>query len=459
MIMLHHRGNVNDYRPGVNLIDFVAPRAMLPLPRVHLADCRKRFGEIFHQIGIDPAEHRGRGKTKMNAISAAEIRHIAQQLAPRITALRRDFHAHPELGYEERRTCRRIAAALKSYGLDRVRAPVAGTGVVGLLAGRMGGGQTVALRADIDALPVHEENRVPYKSRSPGVMHACGHDAHAAMCLGAAMILSRLRDRFAGGVKFIFQPAEEKLGGAEAMIRAGALDNPSVAAIFGLHVMPEIEFGTLSTSPGPAWAATDRFKIEIAGRGGHAAWHAKCIDPILAAHAVYSGLQSIQRNLLGTDARVISVSVFNSGTAFNIVPDKAFLEGTVRTFDKRVQATIIRRMRAIVRGVASAYGAKGKLNYEKNVPATVNDEKADGLMRQAARLMGRPVKPAMPSMGGEDFAFYQLRVPGAISRLGACLPGRTLSLHSSRFDIDERILPIGSSILAQCALLALENWH
>lgn len=375
-----------------------------------------------------------------------------KSIGRRLAGIRRDIHSYPELGFQEKRTCRKITGVLKSIGLDKVRSPVAGTGVVGLLLGGKGEGKTVALRADIDALPIQEENNVPYKSRNPGVMHACGHDAHIAMLLGAAMILKRRQDEINGRVKFIFQPAEECLDGAARMIRAGCLKNPEVEAIFGLHVDPELDFGTVSCKAGPIWAATDSFEIEITGRGGHAAYHFKCIDPILVANEIYIGLRNIERSLKGTDARVISVCSIHGGTAFNIIPDSAIMKGTVRTFDKRVQATIMRRMREIVGGIASAHGASWRINYQKGVPATVNDKRLDRLFRRAAREMGRSFVDAVPQMGGEDFSYYQQLVPGAIGKIGTGVRKQMPSLHNSHFDVDDRILPIGAALLAKCAL-------
>jgi len=385
-----------------------------------------------------------------------KIKKIAADIAGKLTNIRRDIHSYPELGFEEKRTCQKITGILKNIGLDKVLSPVAGTGVIGLLWGAKGKGKTVALRADIDALPIQEESAVPYKSHNAGVMHACGHDAHIAMCLGAAMILKRFQDEIKGRVKFIFQPAEERLDGARRMIRAGCLENPKVDAIFALHVIPELDFRTVSCAAGPVFAAADRFKIEITGRGGHGAYHFKCIDPVLVANEIYSGLQSIERSLKGTDARVISVCSVHGGSAFNIIPDNVVMEGTVRTFDKRVQATIIRRMREIVAGICSAHGAKWKINYEKGVPATVNDKKMDMLFRASARELNIPVGITLPSMGGEDFSYYLQLVPGAIAQIGIRTGKNYPPLHNSRFDADDRILSLGTALLAKCALSALK---
>jgi len=386
-----------------------------------------------------------------------KIRKIAAQFSGKLAQTRRAIHACPEIGFAEKQTCREITGLLKHVGLNQIRSPVAGTGVVGLLLGGKGRGRTVALRADIDALPIQEENNIPYKSRNPGVMHACGHDAHIAMLIGATMILKRLQEEIKGQVKFIFQPAEECLGGAASMIRAGCLANPKVDAIFGLHVAPELDFGTISCKAGPIWAACDSFEIEILGRGGHAAYHFKCIDPVLVANEIYVGLRNIERSLKGTDARVISVCSIHGGTAFNIIPDRIVMKGTVRTFDRGVQATIMKRMREIVAGISSAHGAKWKISYQKGVPATVNDAGMNDVIIRAAREMGQPFVTAVPQMGGEDFSCYQQLIPGAIAKIGFGTRKQTPDLHNSRFDVDDRILPVGAAFLACCALIGLEE--
>ena len=381
-----------------------------------------------------------------------EINQIAAQIAGKLVAIRRDIHKHPELGFKEKRTCREITGILKSIGLDKVLSPVGGTGVVGLLTGKKGGGKTIAFRADMDALPIREENNVPYKSRFAGVMHACGHDAHITMLLGAAMILKRLQNELSGQVKFIFQPAEEGLHGAESMIKAGALENPAVDKILALHVDPEIDFGAVACSPGPVWAATDSFAIEVMGRGGHGAFHHKCVDPIMVANQIYTGLQSIERNLPGTAARVISVCSFHGGTAFNIVPNSVTMQGTVRTFDKKIQETIIRRMHEIAAGIAATHGAKAKINYKKLQPAVINDAKASALLCRAAKDIGIKTVPSIPRMGGEDFTFYLKHAPGAMANIGIRAGKDRPGWHNSRFDIDERVLPLGAALLAECAL-------
>ncbi|MBI2438974.1 MAG: amidohydrolase, partial [Lentisphaerae bacterium] len=332
----------------------------------------------------------------------AEIRREARRLSKTLITIRRDLHQHPELGFQERRTSRIIVEILKSAGLAHVQSGVAQTGVVAVLrGGRRRASHTVALRADMDALPITEASQVPYKSQTPGVMHACGHDAHVAICLGAAMILKKIQTRIPGNVKFIFQPAEELVSrsGARAMIRAGALDNPDVEAIFGLHVNPRNPYGLIGASAGPIMAAADVFTITVHGKGGHGAHPEHCSDPILIAHQIYGGIQGIERNLAGPDVRVISVCSLHAGTAFNVIPDTAEMMGTVRTFDARVQAEIIRRMRAVVKGAAATHGARCDLVYRKGLPATHNDARLAEIVRAAARALKVPLGDNVLTMG------------------------------------------------------------
>lgn len=387
-----------------------------------------------------------------------DLRRIARSLSSTLIAIRRDIHQHPEPANQETRTASKVVETLRGVGLTRIQERVGGTGVVALVTGGRGSGRAVALRADMDALPVMEKTGAPYASRNPGFMHACGHDGHTAMLLGAAMILQRLRARLNGTVKLVFQPAEESLlkSGAYAMIRAGALRNPAVRGIFALHVNPSFEFGTIALSSGPVLAAADIFTLTIKGKGGHGAHPEACVDPILAAHQVYAGIQGIQRSLGGREVYVISVCAMHAGTAFNIVPPAAELKGTVRTYDPATQDTIARRMREIARGVAAATGASIRLDYVKGIPATRNDGWLTGLAREAATAQGVPVSPSRQSLGAEDFAFFQQKVPGVYMDLGLCRGKPLAPLHNPRFDFDDRVLAVGSALLARCALRTLE---
>ncbi len=386
-----------------------------------------------------------------------QIWRLARSLAGRMTTLRHDLHQHPELGFQERRTAAKAREVLDGLGMTRVRAGVAGTGIVAELSGPAPARRVVALRADMDALPVTERSGAPHASQHPGVMHACGHDMHVAMLLGAAMILSRMRARIPGMVKFLFQPAEELLlrSGARALIRAGALRDPRPDAIFALHVNPNVPRGSIALSDGPVLAAADLFTVTVSGRGGHGAHPELCVDPIQVLHQVYAAIQGIERNLAGRHVRVISVCSMHAGTAFNIIPPTAELKGTVRTYDATVQETIIRRFRALTRGLAAAHGAAVRLRYVRGVPATCNDATMAALARATAAGLGIPVIPQARSMGSEDFSFYLRQVPGLFIDLGQGAGSNTVPLHNERFDGDDRVLPTGAALLARLALRAL----
>jgi len=387
----------------------------------------------------------------------AEINRAARKLSKTLIAIRRDIHQHPELGFQEQRTSRKIVEILKSVGLDRVQAGVAKTGVVGVLQGSRRASHTVALRADMDALPIMEANTAPYRSQTPGIMHACGHDGHVALCLGAAMILKKIQARIPGAVKFIFQPAEETVNGARAMIRAGALNNPDVEAIFGMHVNPRMPYGVIGASAGPIMAAADTFAITVHGKGGHGAHPKNCVDPILIAHQIYSGIQGIERNMAGPDVRVISVCSLHAGTTFNVIPGTAEMMGTVRTYDARVQDEIIRRLRAVVKGVSGTHGVPCDLVYRKGVPVTCNDARLVKIVHAAGRALKTPVGANILSMGAEDFSLYTQEVPGAFIDLGVQKEPAQPAYHHCRFDFDDRILATGAAIMARCALLFLQQ--
>ncbi|NLB60445.1 MAG: amidohydrolase [Lentisphaerae bacterium] len=381
-----------------------------------------------------------------------EIQKIAKTISPQLIAVRRDLHQHPEIGFQEHRTCRQITQRLRREKLDEVRAPVAKTGVIGILHGQTPGARAVALRADIDALPISEASTVAYKSRRAGLMHACGHDGHSAMVLGAAMILKRLQAHFRGTVKFLFQPAEEGQGGAEAMIRAGALRNPPVAAMFGMHVSTRQPYGAVGISAGPIMAAADRFRVRIAGRGGHGAHPEACRDPLQAAHQIYQGFQTITRNLKGYDTHVISVCFLHGGTAYNIIPDTVEMGGTLRTLQAAVRQTILRRMRRIIKGVEVAYGVRCEFTHLPGYPVTSNHAAMATLARAAAKDLQIPVRDFGLTMGAEDFSLYQKLVPAAYIDLGIRKDARQPALHNNRFDFDDRILAVGAALLARCAL-------
>ncbi len=364
---------------------------------------------------------------------------------------RREFHRHPELSFCETRTASLVAAELKRLGCS-VRSRVGGQGVVGLIKGRPG--PTVALRADMDALPINEENRVAWRSRHPGRMHACGHDGHMAMLLGAASLLAERRDSLSGSVKLIFQPAEETPpGGALGMIKDGALENPTVEAIFALHLDSSLPTGQVGLRRGPMMAASDNFEILIQGRGGHAARPHSCLDPVSTAAQIISGLQTVvSRRVDPVQPAVITVGRVEAGSKHNIIPEQARLAGTARSIDRHTTRMLPIWMGQMVRGIARANGLKADFRYERGYPVLYNDPRMVDLCRQAiAGLWGgrSVVELEEPMMGGEDMAYFLQKVPGAFLRLGSRSgPATAYPWHHPRFDIDERVLTRGAQLLA-----------
>ena len=370
---------------------------------------------------------------------------------------RRDFHRHPEVGHREFRTTAKIKEVLTGLGVRLQDLPGLATGAVGILEG-LPGDKTLALRADIDALPMTELNDVPYKSVHRGVMHSCGHDCHATVMLGVAkhVVESGLLQTLRGRLKFIFQPAEETAGGAEGMLEAGALDNPRVDRILALHVNNELPAGQVGLYRGVSHAHTDTFELVIQGKGVHGALPNDGIGPIVAGAHFVSTLQSIVgRNLDPRDAAVISVGQFSAGTAPNIIPDQALLTGTVRTFKTEVRALIITRMQEMAESLRPSFGVGVDYRFIPGVPSVLNDEGVTAELFQAAVtvLGAEHVAYLQPKMGGEDFGLFTQRVPGAFMRLGSANPARGLvhKGHSPHFDVDERALPIGVEIMSEAA--------
>ena len=402
---------------------------------------------------------------------AAEIDRRAKDVEANVVAWRRDFHEHPELSNRESRTGKIVADYLRSLGLE-VRYPVAHNGVVATLKGGRPGG-VVALRADMDALPVTEEVDLPFRStvrtqfngQEVGVMHACGHDGHTAMLMGAATILAGMRDRIPGTVKFIFQPAEEGVppgeqGGAPMMIREGALENPKVDAIFGLHVFP-MHTGEIHYRSGGIMASSDRYQIVINGKQTHGAVPWGGVDPIVVASQVVMGMQTIvsrQADITKAPA-VVTVGRINGGIRFNIIPDSVFLEGTIRTFDPAMRDDIIMRLRRTAESIAAASGATARviLAGDGN-PATVNDAAlVSRMLPTLQRVAGQEnVKEAIPTTTAEDFSYYMKSVPGIFYFLGVTPKDRdtktAASNHSPKFYLDEAALPLGTRSLANMAL-------
>jgi amidohydrolase len=377
-----------------------------------------------------------------------------------LVATRRDLHTHPELGFEEHRTASIIAGRLRALGYD-VKTGVGRTGVVGLLRGAAAAAgdrpeRTVLLRADMDALPIAEANDVPYRSTAAGVMHACGHDAHVAIGLAVARRLAASRDTWRGAVKFAFQPAEEGGNGALAMIEDGALEDPSVDAAFGLHLMNNIPIGSIAATAGPIMGSVDRFTIRIRGKGGHAAMPHEAVDPVLAAAHVVTAVQAlVSRATDPFDQLVVSVTQIKAGDAFNVIPEEAELGGTVRSMGGRLYDEAPQRLTAIANGVAGGLGCAAQVDYVRQTPAAVNNEAMTNLVsRVAAGLVGEKcVLTSARTLGGEDFSFFLERVPGCFAWVGSqnAAKGYDAPHHSPRFDIDEDAMLIGADLLEQVA--------
>lgn len=381
--------------------------------------------------------------------------HIAQ-FHPELTAFRRDLHAHPELGFEERYTAARVSEALELCGVDEIHSGVGKTGVVAVVRGRQTqSGKMIGLRADMDALPMTEHNDFAWKSATPGLMHGCGHDGHTTMLVGAARYLSETRN-FDGTAVLIFQPGEEGHAGARVMIEDGLFERFNVDAVYGMHNWPSMPPGTVGVNPGPMMAAADRIRIEITGKGGHGAHAYSTVDPVLVAGHIITAVQSIvSRNVRPVDAAVISLCAMHAGElgAMSVVPDSAVLVGTVRTFNPLVQDLVERRLSELCSAVALGFGANATVHYERLYPATINSVAEAGFAADVATaLLGREhvVRDLEPSMGAEDFSFMLQAKPGAYLRLGQGVENGIGScfLHNSRYDFNDEVLPLGSALHA-----------
>jgi len=395
---------------------------------------------------------------------ATALRDDIDEIMPGVVADRRDLHEHPELAFQEVRTAGIVADRLRALGVEDVRTGIAQTGVTGLIRGRRPGqGKTILLRADMDALPILEENDVEYRSQTPGVMHACGHDAHTAMLLGVSRVLMDRRDEFAGTVKVLFQPAEESPpGGAKPMIDAGVLEDPTVDAAFGLHIDQDNPVGVIELRPGPAMAAADRFHMIIRGKGGHGAKPQDSVDPIVIGAQIVTALQTLVARVIDpTEEAVVTVGTFQSGLAFNVIPDTAELGGTVRTFNAKNRDLLEERIGTLARGISTAMGGAVDYTYTRGYPATVNDPEMTELVRkEAARVVGEDgVREAPLMMGAEDFSYFLEEVPGAFWFVGSQNPERGLvwGHHHPRFDLDEAALAIGMESMANVALRYLNE--
>jgi len=390
--------------------------------------------------------------------SAARVDFLgeAKQIEPEMIRTRRALHQHPELAYHEVETSKLVAERLESLGIE-VRRGVGGTGVLGVLRGARTG-RVVALRADMDGLPVQEASDVDFRSKVDGVMHACGHDTHTAMLLGAARVLSRHREDLSGTVKFLFQPAEEHggRGGAMPMIEDGAMDSPKVDFVFGLHIEATRKSGEFGIREGAIAAAPDTFKVKIIGRGGHGSAPHETVDPIYVAAHVILALQGVSARMIDpVRPFVISVGAVHSGTKENIIPDEATLDGTIRTLDEATRKLAKKRVEEVAKGVCRTFGATAVVEFERDAyPVTVNDpETTEKVVSVLKRIPGTRVRRVEAMLGGEDFSRFLQRAPGTFYFLGSRNPqkGCIYPNHSSRFKVDEDVLKFGAASLAMLA--------
>ncbi len=392
-----------------------------------------------------------------------KIKKKAETIHKDVISMRRHLHQNPELSYEEKETGQFIADQLKGLKIP-YKAGVAGNGVVGIIEGRNPDKKVIALRADMDALPIKEANKVSYRSQNPGVMHACGHDVHTSSLLGTARILNDLKKDFEGTIKLIFQPGEEKLpGGASIMIKEGVLQNPSPSVIFGQHVHPPLEVGKIGMRPGYYMASADELYVEVIGKGGHGALPHNCIDPIVMTTQIVQALQQLVSRY--SDPVVPSVLTFgyiaSEGGATNIIPNKVFLEGTFRTMDEKWRAEAHHRMKSIAQGIAEGMGGKCNFLVKKGYPALYNNEKLTMKTKsRAIEYLGRENVVDLPiRMTAEDFAYYSHEIAGCFYRLGTGNPAKGIisPVHTDTFDIDEGALEVSTGVMAWLAVKELED--
>jgi amidohydrolase len=376
-----------------------------------------------------------------------------------ITAWRRDLHAHPELLYDVHRTASTVADKLRSFGCDEVVTGIGRTGVVGVIRGHRADAtdlrRTIGLRADMDALPIAEETNVPYQSTVPGKMHACGHDGHTAMLLGAAKYLAETRN-FAGTAVVIFQPAEEGGGGGRAMVQDGLMDRFSIQEVFGMHNTPGLPVGHFAIRQGPIMASADRLRIEIEGHGSHAAKPHLGVDPVLVGAQIVNQIQSVvSRNTDPLDAAVVSITLFQAGTADNVIPQNALLRGTARSLSAHVRDMLERRLYEIVEGTARVYGATAKLTYQRDYPVTINHDQQTAFAAAVATDVVGPDRvetDTRPMMGAEDFSFMLNERPGSYIFVGN---GNSAGLHHPAYDFNDEAIPAGTSYWVRLVETAL----
>ncbi|MFQ5353569.1 MAG: M20 family metallopeptidase [Thermodesulfobacteriota bacterium] len=387
----------------------------------------------------------------------------AEAVEEKVREVRRRLHCNPELSGEEKNTAALVAGALDSLGIEVIR-NVAGHGVIGIIRGEAGEGRTIALRADMDALPIQDLKNSNYASGVPGVMHACGHDVHTSVLLGTAKVLASIKDRLRGSVKLIFQPSEERsVTGAKMMIKEGVLNDPEPGVIVALHCFPELEAGVIAHKPGIMTAASDKFKVVVMGKSGHASRPHQCVDAVLLSALVINAIQHIvSRRTDPLRHAVISIGTIHGGTALNVIADRVEMEGTVRTLSRDARQKVRDLVEDTIKGVTEGMGGGYELDYEFGTPAVVNDAGVDGLIRRCGmHVVGEENVITMPDpkMGAEDFAYFTELVPGALFRLGTSNKekGLTAKLHSPDFDVDEKALDVGVktlSWLSACYLLS-----
>lgn len=388
------------------------------------------------------------------AVDVSRIRSDIRSLQPQLVAWRRSLHQKPELGFREFITSEFVAQKLREWGIPH-QTGIAKTGIVATITSDRPG-RVFAIRADMDALPIQEANEVPYKSQHDGVMHACGHDGHTAIALGTAYYLSQHRDEFAGTVKIIFQPAEEGLGGAEPMIAEGALKNPDVEAIVGLHLWNVLPLGTVGVRTGALMAAVECFDLKIHGKGGHGAIPQQTIDSVVVGSQLVNALQTIvARNVNPIDSAVVTVGEFHAGTAHNVIADTAHLTGTVRYFNPIYNGYFGQRLEQVIKGICAAHGATYELKYWELYPPVINDGAIAHLVRSVAEAVVESplgVVPECQTMGGEDMSFFLQAVPGCYFFLGSANAEKGLAFphHHPRFDFDETALSMGVEIFVRC---------
>lgn len=376
-------------------------------------------------------------------------------------SMRRDFHMHPELGFQEVRTAGIVAKELQSIGLE-VSTGIGKTGMVALIEGTRPG-PTLLLRADMDALPIVEQTGAEYASQNPGVMHACGHDGHTAILLTVARMLNESRDQFPGTIKLVFQPAEEGQGGAESMIEAGVLDNPRVDVTLGLHLWNEKPVGWLGIAEGPIMAGAEKFDIKITGKGGHGAVPHSAIDPVLAGAHIVTALQSVvSRNVAPLDSAVVSVTQFHGGDAFNVIPHTVELGGTIRTFKPEIRETVLKRVEEIVKRTAEAFSSVAEFKNTRLTPSVINDPDTIENVQAAAKkaLPDLTIDGTAPiTMGSEDFGFMMEKVAGCFIFVGSANAEKGLNYghHHPKFDVDEQALAHAAALMAQSAVEILNS--